>query len=90
MQVIWSSGKLLEFNIQSQLSQMQIEQDSMEINYQACTRPELSEVINDVFKPFQIVIKERNLVTKVVEQTSIPPSFFIEKKIYSEILYNLF
>ena len=33
MQIIWSSGKLLEYNIQSQLSQMQIEKNNAEINY---------------------------------------------------------
>lgn len=61
LQVIWSSGKMLEFNIQSQLSQMQIEQESLEINYSECTRGELSEMIKDVLKPFTIVIKERKL-----------------------------
>ena len=90
MQVIWSSGKLLEFNIQSQLSQMQIENDSYEINYEACSRPELSEVIKDVMKPFSMVINERNIKFQVSETANIPASFFIEKKLYSEILYNLF
>ena len=47
---------MLEFNIQSQLSQLQIEQDSLEINYMLSTRPELIESINDVLKPFKIVI----------------------------------
>ena len=89
MQIIWSSGKMLEFNIQSQLSQMQIEQDSLEINYVECSRPELQEIIKDVLKPFHMVIKERNLQCQVNGQTSIPVQFFIEKKIYSEILYNL-
>jgi signal transduction histidine kinase len=31
---------------------MQIENESYEINYEACSRPELSELIRDVMKPF--------------------------------------
>lgn len=69
---------------------MQIEQENLEINYVRCTRPELTELIKDVLKPFHMVIKERNLVTQVNLQTSVPVSFLIEKKVYSEILYNLF
>jgi len=90
MRIIWSSGKLLEYNIQSQLSQMQIESDSYEINYVDCSRPELQELIKDVIKPFHMVITERNLTFQVNEQTTVPVSFYIEKKLYSEILYNLF
>ena len=37
-----------------------------------------------------MVIKERKLNCKVHIHTSVPNSFFIEKKIYCEILYNLF
>ena len=44
---------------------MQIEQENLEINYVRCTRPELSELIKDVLKPFHMVIKERNLVSQV-------------------------
>lgn len=62
----------------------------MEINYMPCTRPELSENISEVLKPFMIVIKERNLTTQVNQHASIPTAFYIEKKIYCEILYNLF
>lgn len=65
MQVIWSSGKILEYNIQSQLSQMQIEKESLEINYVSCSRPELSSMIKDVLKPFSMVIKERRLNCKI-------------------------
>ena len=90
MQIIWSSGTLLEYNIQSQLSQMLIEKNSFEKNYVECSRPELVENIKDVLKPFYISIKERNISTHVIGDTSIPVSFFIEKKIYSEILFNIF
>ena len=90
MQIIWSSGKLLEYNIQSQLSQMQIEKNNAEINYVQSSRPELTEIIKDVLKPFHISIKERNISTQVNGHASIPISFFIEKKIYCEILFNLF
>ena len=45
MQIIWSSGKLLEYNIQSQLSQMLIEKNSLEKNYVECSRSELVENI---------------------------------------------
>lgn len=65
MQVIWSSGKILEYNIQSQLSQMQIEKESLEINYVPCSRPELAGLIRDVLKPFSMVIKERKLNCKI-------------------------
>lgn len=37
-----------------------------------------------------MVIKERNLNCQVNLQTSVPVQFYIEKKIYCEILYNLF
>ena len=90
IQIIWSSGKLLEYNIQSQLSQMLIEKNSLEKNYVECSRPELVETIKDVLKPFYISIKERNINIHINGDTSIPVSFFIEKKIYSEILFNIF
>jgi len=37
-----------------------------------------------------MVINERNIKFNVSETANIPASFFIEKKLYSEILYNLF
>ena len=37
-----------------------------------------------------MVIKERKINCKVHIHTSVPYSFLLEKKIYSEILYNLF
>ena len=69
---------------------MQIENESYEVNYVECSRPELQETIMDVLKPFQIVIQERRLECQVSAHTSVPVSFFIEKKLYQEILYNLF
>ena len=69
---------------------MKIEKDSLEQNYISCTRPELSDTIKEVLAPFKMVIKERKLVCKLHLMTTIPTSFYIEKKIYCEILYNLF
>ena len=68
---------------------MQIEQESLEINYVQCSLPEITEMITDVFKPFQMVIEERKLTTQVIMQPTVPMWFFIERKIYCEILYNL-
>lgn len=36
-----------------------------------------------------MVIHERKLITQVICQPTVPMWFFIERKIYSEILYNL-
>lgn len=69
---------------------MQIENDSLEINYSDCTRPELQELIKDVLEPFQMVIKERKLTCKINLQNSVPANFFLMKKLYGEILYNLY
>ena len=44
---------------------MQIENDSLEINYEASSRPELQALIKDVMKPFGMVIEERKLNCQV-------------------------
>ena len=47
-------------------------------------------MIKEVLKPFNMVIMERNLNCQVNAQTSVPVSFYIERKLFCEILYNLF
>lgn len=69
---------------------MQIAAESYEINYVDCSRPGLQETIKDVLKPFHMVIEARQLDCQVSAHTSVPVSFYLEKKLYSEILYNLF
>ena len=68
---------------------MQIENDLLEQSYVKSSRPELAELIKDVMKPFSMLIRERKLKCQIHQQTSIPVTFYIEKKLYMEILYNL-
>ena len=43
----------------------------------------------DVLKPLMLLVKDRKLRCKILLQKSVPHKFFIEKKIYSEILFNI-
>ena len=48
IQIIWSSGKILEHNIKSQITQFEIEKSTIKKNYVLCDQTLLSEIIMDV------------------------------------------
>ena len=52
LKVIWSSGKILEFNIKSQLSQMKIQSDCGELNYEKTSRADVQRCVDSVLEPF--------------------------------------
>ena len=43
----------------------------------------------DVLKPLMLIVRERQLKCSVFLQSSVPSKFYIESKIYSEILFNI-
>ena len=43
----------------------------------------------EVLQPLMLIVKERKIRCKVLLQKSVPEKFFIDKKIYSEILFNI-
>ena len=61
LNIIWSSGKLLEYNIQSSLSCMQIKSNCFEFNYIEMSPAFLTESIQEVMKPFQRELDERKI-----------------------------
>ena len=53
LDIIWSSGKILEYNIQSQLSQMMIQAKQLELIYEEIDRPTLISLVKEVSAPFK-------------------------------------
>ena len=43
----------------------------------------------EVLQPLMLLVKEKKLRCKILLQKSVPHKFFIERKIYSEILFNI-
>ena len=89
LQVIWSSGKILEFNIKSQLSQLQVQSKQLEITHEQVDRPSLIQLVRDVAAPFKIQMQEKEIKFDIKLNTSFPFSLKIEQKLFSEILFNL-
>ena len=72
IQIIWSSGKILEHNINSQITQFEIEKSTLKIKYVLCDQKLLSEIIMEVLEPLMQVVKERKIKCKVLLQKSVP------------------
>jgi len=65
-EVIWSSAKMLEYGTQSQLSQLKIENASYEFNYKETSRADLKKQVENVAKPFRIIMLERDIKLKIL------------------------
>lgn len=53
------------------------------------SKRELPILVREVYKPFQHAVKNRKLTCQVHFASSVPSEFFMDKKVYKEIIFNL-
>ena len=53
-EIIWCSAKLLEYQVQSQISQLKVHNETLQLNYDVVTRSNIKRHVENVAKPFRI------------------------------------
>ena len=94
IQVIWSSGKLLQYYVQSRLSQHQIAAKTYNLKMKGIPLAQLKDQIDEVHKPYELQMKDQNLSLNVSVdhdlRLSSPKSLITDWSLYQQCLFNIF
>ena len=90
LQVIWSSGKMIQYNVQSQLSQNLALTGSFGKHWQVEVQAgDLKKCVDDVLHPFSIDISYKKIQVNIIVSSGFPEKMKLNAKIFQEILFNI-